>query len=264
MIGDERSVTEWRLDPMGNQADHVISIRPRHDFEIITALRLLIAGKTLPSGYQWAKLGVSIDDLTDLANRMKECTCGVVFFGLGLTETQLNGGEQPSGQGHLNVENLLKMVAELNGHTRFHARRMRIQGDVTGADAVMCWQTGFPFSVSLSRGYPRYNPGEYSASEVLEREEADACLLVGSETVSSFSAAALRRLESIPTIVLDYPATEPPFTPTVRFTTAVYGLHTGGTIYRMDEVPIGLRPVLKTDYPTDETVLMEIMRRLNQ
>lgn len=263
MIGDERYIDEWRLDPQGAKADVVIPIRPHRDFEVITALRALIRGVRVTDAVRWSEaLGVSLETLSELAARMKSCQCGIVFFGLGLTETPLEGSTEPTGQGHLNVENLLTMVAELNAYTRFHARRMRIQGDVTGADAVMCWQTGYPFSVSLSRAYPRYNPGEFSAIDILERDEADACLLVGTETVSSFSEAARRRLATIPTIVLDYPATTAPFTPTVKFRTAVYGLHAGGTIYRMDEVPIGLRTALKSNYPTDETVLNELLRRV--
>lgn len=263
MIGDERHIDEWSLDPQGAKPNRVIPIRPHRDFEAITALRSLIGGRQMPDTRGWAaELGVSFEVLSELAALMKSCQCGIVFFGLGLTETPLEGSSEPTGQGHLNVENLLTMVAELNAHTRFHARRMRIQGDVTGADAVMCWQTGYPFSVSLSRAYPRYNPGEFSATEILERGEADACLIIGTETVSSFPDAARRRLETIPTIVLDYPAAAAPFLPTVKFTTAVYGLHAGGTVYRMDEVPIGLRTALKTDYPTDEAVLKGLIRRI--
>jgi formylmethanofuran dehydrogenase subunit B len=164
--------------------------------------------------------------------------------------------------GHRNVEALLRLVTELNAFTRFHARRMRIAGDVTGADSVLCWQTGFPFSVSLARGFPRYNPGEYSANEILERGEADACVLVGSEGVPQMSAAARRRLAAIPTIVLDHPTIASHVTPTVRFTTAVYGIHCAGTAYRMDEVPIPLWPVLPASYRSDEEILTLIQQEL--
>jgi formylmethanofuran dehydrogenase subunit B len=46
--------------------------------------------------------------------------------------------------------------------------------------------------------------------------------------------------------------------PTVRFTTAVSGIHRPGTAYRMDEVPIPLRVVLPVIYPSDEAVLRRI------
>ena len=38
-----------------------------------------------------------------------------------------------------------------------------------GADNVLTWQTGYPFAVSLARGYPRFGPGEYTATDVLGR-----------------------------------------------------------------------------------------------
>ncbi len=191
--------------------------------------------------------------LVDLARRMRTCRCGVVFFGLGLSMC---------GLGHRSVEALLLLVSELNNHTRFYARRLRVQGDVTGADSVLAWQTGYPFSVNLSRGYPRFNPGEFSAVDQLERGEPDTCLLVGTETLDRFPERALAHLRRIPTIVLDYPGAAPPFTPTVRFTTAIYGLHRPGTVYRMDEVPIPLRQVLDSPLASDAEILDGILARL--
>ncbi len=48
----------------------------------------------------------------------------------------------------------------------------------------------------------------------------------------------------------------------VRFTTAVYGVHAAGTVYRMDEVPIPLRPLLPSPFPTDEEVLSDLEVRV--
>src|SRR5204863_560716 len=124
-----------------------------------------------------------------------------------------------TGLGHRSVEALLLLVRDLNDFTRFYARRMRVQGDVTGADSVLAWQTGYPFSVNLARGYPRYNPGEYSALNVLERREVDACVLVGSHGIQRLSAAARSHLNQIPTIVLDSPVADVLIRPTVRLTT---------------------------------------------
>ncbi len=227
-------------------ADVFIQVEPANDFEAIWTLRCLIRGW---KPEQDRTTGASLAELSDLAERMKACRCGVVFFGLGLSRT---------GAAHRNVEALLRLVTDLNAHTRFHAKRMRIPGDVTGADSVLCWQTGFPFSVNMNRGYPRYNPGEYSANELLERREADACLLVGSEGVHQFSPAAIAHLSTIPTITLDHPTVESALPATVRFTTAVYGIHLPGTAYRMDEVPIPLRAFLPPRYASDADVLNAI------
>ena len=196
--------------------------------------------------------GAELDALGDLAARMKACRCGVVFFGLGLTQSET---------GHATVEALLQLVTELNDHTRFHAKRMRIYGDVAGADSVLCWQFGYPFSINLARGFPRYGPGEYSANDVLRKGEVDCCLLVGSESVAGLSPEAVSHLRSIPTIALDYPGSSRDFTPTVRVTTAVYGIHRAGTAYRMDEVPVPLRKCIESEYPSDDEILNHLADR---
>ena len=248
----ERTLVVVDIEPTATteRADIYLQVNPERDFEILWALRALVAGLPIERD---EIAGVPLVRLRDLAERMKNCRTGVIFFGLGLAR---------QGFAHATVEALLRLVTDLNAHARFYARCMRVQGDVAGADSVLCWQTGFPFSVNLARGYPRYNPGEYSADAMLARGEADACLLVGSEGVAPLSAAAKSHLARIPTIVLDYPTVETPINATVRFTTAVYGIHRPGTAYRMDEIPIPLRAVLSTHYPSDGEVLRSLLERV--
>lgn len=229
-----------------DQADWFLKVEPNCDFEVLWTLRGLLRGVE-PNPGQCT--GVALEELKRLAERMKSCRCGVIFFGYGVSRLPL---------GHRNVEALLRLVIDLNQFTRFHARRMRVMGDVSGADSVLCWQTGYPFSVNLARGYPRYGPGEYSAGDVLENHETDALLLVGTSRVTSFSTAALDYLQRIPVIVLDRPDAELPIAPTIEFPTATYGIHRPGTAYRMDEIPIRLRPLLESDLPSDGEVLRAI------
>ncbi len=232
------------------QAESFLQVRPGGDFELTWALRALVRRLDIPphdyGGIPWSALAT-------LAERMRGCAYGVVFFGLGLTR---------QGVSHANVEALLRLVTDLNAHTRFVARRMRIPGDVAGADTVLCWQTGYPFAVNLARGYPRYQPGEYTANQLLARGEVDAVLLVGSEGTHLVTPAAQAALRALPTIALDYPTAPDPWPATVRFTTAVYGLHCAGTAYRMDEVPIALPAILPTHLPADHEVLQAVLHAL--
>lgn len=186
---------------------------------------------------------------------MKHSRCGVIFFGVDLAR-----GES----GHLNVKALLELVTRLNGPGRWYAMRMRVQGNVVGADSVLLWQTGYPFAVNMTRGYPRYGPGEFSAHGLLERGEVDACLLVGSETLRWFSPRAVAHLRQIPTVLLDPPDVEAAVSATVRLRTAIPGIHLAGTAYRMDGVPVSLRAVLPARYPSDEQVLGEIRRTVTE
>ncbi|MCI0332400.1 MAG: formylmethanofuran dehydrogenase subunit B [Planctomycetes bacterium] len=231
-------------------ADTFVKIQRDSDFEVIWALRQLLRGIELSPSFD---VGVPHHVLQTLASQMSNCRYGAVFFGLGLAQRSI---------GHKNVEALLRLVEDLNDFTRFTARRLRIPGDVTGADAVLCWLTGFPFAVNLSRGFPRYNPGEYSANDLLERGEVDACLFVGSEPFLDLSPRAQRTVAQLPTIALDYPNAQPPFEATVQITTAIYGIHAPGTAYRMDEVPVPLRQLVPSSLPTDDDVLGAISRQL--
>jgi formylmethanofuran dehydrogenase subunit B len=231
-------------------ADIYLPIERGRDFEALWTLRGLIRGIQPEPG---RITGLPVTQLQDLADRMRNCRCGIVFFGYGLVL-------QPMGS--QNVQALLQLVTELNQFTRFHARRMRVAGDVSGADSVLCWQTGYPFSVNLARGYPRYSPDEYSAVHMLESSEADAAVLIGAACVERFPDRALEHLKRIPTILLEHPFGQLPFTPTIRITTAIYGIHRHGTAYRMDEIPIPLRPVLASSDPSDDEVLREIQERM--
>lgn len=235
-----------------NEAKVFVQLQPDRHFEVLWTLRCLVRGVEPKSPEsEW---GADPNQLRDLAKRMCSATCGIFFFGLGLTAGSL---------GAKNVEALLLLTRDLNSITRFHARRMRIYGDVAGADSVLCWQTGYPFSVNLAPGFPRYNPGEFSANHMLEQGEVDCCVMVGDECRSTLSPKAQKVLEGIPTIALQGGDADVSHPVTVRFRTATYGIHVPGTAYRMDEIPLPLRAILPNRYPTDERVLEEILRRLN-
>ena len=242
------------------QADLALVLEPGKDFEALWTLRGLLKGieprsHDGVSGPEPAleQTGLPMAQLRNLADRMRNCRCGIIFFGYGLV-LQANG--------NCNVQALLELVKDLNQFTRFYARRMRVSGDVSGADSVLCWQTGYPFSVNFARGYPRYSPGEFSASDMLERGEADAVVLIGSSRLDRFPLNAQNHLAKIPTILLEHPFGKVSFEPTVRFTTAVYGIHRHGTAYRMDETPLPLRPILTSDDPSDGEVLSAIHTEL--
>jgi formylmethanofuran dehydrogenase subunit B len=235
-------------------ADIFLQIKPRKDFEALWALRALVKGVRLEASVG-DEIGIPLEQLQDLVQRMKTCKFGMFFFGMGLSMTR---GK------HLNVEAALALARDLNEYTKFYIKPMRGHGNVTGADNVVSWQTGYPFGVSLGRGYPRFNPGEFTTADTLARGEADAALIVASDPMANFSQPARDHLARIPYIVLD-----PKETPTVRgatvaFTTATYGINTGGTVYRMDDVPIPLRPAFESPYPSDQEVLTKLETRIRE
>jgi formylmethanofuran dehydrogenase subunit B len=214
-------LVDVRETPSEKAADIFLQVRPGKDFEVLTILRALVKGQRVDTE-AIADTGLTLEQLQDLVTRMKTCRFGVLFFGMGLS--------------------------------------MRGHGNVTGADVVLRYTTAYPFGVDLSRGYPRFNPGEFSTIDLLVRGDVDATLVLGADPGATMPQPAIEHLRRTPTIVLDPKVTHTSRLAKVHITTAATGITAPGTVYRMDEVPLPLRPPLKSPYPTDE----EVMRRINE
>jgi formylmethanofuran dehydrogenase subunit B len=235
-------------------ADIFLQIRPGKDFEALWALQALVNGQKLDEAAVEA-IGLTLEQLTDLADRMMHCKFGVLFVGQGLTQTR---GK------HFNTSAAFLLVRALNRHAKFALMPMRGHGNVTGIDNVLAWQTGYPFGVNFSLNYPRFNPGEYTVVDVFSRGEADAALVVAADPVSSLPGKAARRMAEIPTIALDTHESETTRIARIVFITATAGIHVDGTIYRMDSIPIHMRRVLASRYPSDEEVLSRLLARVKE
>lgn len=245
-------LVDVRRTPSARAADIFLQIRPGRDFEALWALQALVNGQKLDADAM-KNIGLTPEQLTDLADRMMRCKFGVLFLGQGLTQTR---GK------HFNTSAAFLLVRAIHRHTKFALMPMRGHGNVTGIDNVMGWQTGYPFGVNFSLGYPRFNPGEFTVVDVLSRGEADAALIVASDPASSLPGKAARRLAEIPTIALDTHESETTRIARVAFTTGTAGIHAEGTVYRMDNIPIRLRRVLPSPYPSDEEVLGRLFERV--
>jgi len=243
-------LVDIRETPSAKAADIFLQVKPGKDFEVLTILRALIKNQRVNLASA-AETGLTIEQLKDLADRMKSARFGVLFFGMGLSMTR---GK------HMNSAAVLALVAELNAFTKFVCMPMRGHGNVTGSDMVMRWTTGFPFGVSLCRGYPRFNPGEFSTVDLLVRGDVDAALVLGADPGATMPQPGIDHLARVPTIVLDPKVTHTSRLARVHITTAATGISAPGTAYRMDEVPLPLRTALLSPYPTDEDVIRRIRK----
>ena len=141
-------LVDVRRTPSAPVADIFIQVKPRTDFEVLWALRAMVKGRKVDASIEQIT-GVPLGVLEDLVERMKNCQFGVLLFGMGLT---MSRGR------HFNSGAILALATDLNEFTHFVAKPVRGHGNVTGADNVVSWQTGYPFGVNFSRGYPRFNP----------------------------------------------------------------------------------------------------------
>ncbi len=241
-------VVDVRKTRTAQAADYFLQIKPNRDYELLQALRMLIRDEELDVR---EVSGVPVEVLEEVADVMIGCDLGILFFGLGLTMSE----------GSLrNIDAALSLVRDLNQRTKFLIMPMRGHFNVTGANVVFTWQTGYPYAVDLSQGYPRYNPGETSVIDILSRGESDAGLVIASDPVAHFPKKATRNLIKNPLVVVDPEPTPSSLMADVVIPSTFVGIETEGTAYRMDHVPLPLKKVV--DPPENCLSDVEILRRI--
>ena len=237
---------------MARVADEFLKVEPGKDFELLLVLRAAVRGAEVQADQV---AGISKEQIKALAGRMKAAKMGIIFFGLGLT--------QSDGR-HMNIDAAVGLVTELNHHTKFLLTPMRGHYNVAGANTVTTWQTGYPYAVDFARGYPRYNPGEYTSVDLLAKGEADAALIIASDPGATFPADAAKRLAKIPVVTLDQKVTPTTMLSKVVIPVATAGVEAEGTAYRMDGVPLRLKKVMEPHggVRSDAEVLEMIIERV--
>ncbi|MCX6677654.1 MAG: formylmethanofuran dehydrogenase subunit B [Methanothrix sp.] len=246
-------VVDVRETRTAKNADKFVRIAPGSDYEVISALRMLVAGKgdVVPEDVG----GVSKADLADIAATLKAARFGAVFFGLGITHSRGR---------YKNIDNALSLVAELNSHTKFVIMPMRGHYNVGGIGQVLAWSSGYPMSVDFTRGGPYFNPGETAACDLLARRDVDAALIIAADAVSNFPRATAEALADIPVIQID-----PYENPTTQLSEvvipcAVVGVEAEGTAYRMDGLALRLRKLVDSILPSDEEILVGILESVHK
>jgi len=156
------------------------------------------------------------------------------------------------------AEALVTLAQALNAPTRCALVVLRGGGNRSGAEAVLTWQTGFPFAVDFAPGYPSYRPRP-GAIGLLAVGELDAALVIGSP--ASLPEPMATGLAPLVTVAIGPRVSAASFKPAVAVDTGVAGIHEGGTAFRMDDVPLPLRPVL-TGPPTAAGTLRSLRERL--
>ncbi|RLG28835.1 formylmethanofuran dehydrogenase subunit B [Methanosarcinales archaeon] len=233
-------------------SDEFLQIEQGSDYVVLSALRAIVNGKgdLVPDVVG----GVSKEELVHLSDMMRSCRFGAFFFGMGLTQSKGR---------YKNIDCALSLTNDLNTRTKFVITPLRGHYNVTGFGQVCSWQTGFP-AVDLSRGAPYYNPGEMSANDLLMRDEVDASLIVASDPAAHFPNASVRNLAKHPLIQIDPYANATTEIADVVIPTAIVGVETEGTAYRMDGLSLRLRKLVDSDYPDDEEILDKIIKKVSR
>ena len=252
--GRKLVVVDVRKTKSAEIADYFIQVEPCKDYELLQALRALIRDEEIDVD---EVAGVPVEYLEEVADLMIKCNFGILFFGVGLTMSE---GKMR------NIDAALSLVRDLNMRTKFSIMPMRGHFNVTGANTVFTWQTGYPYAVDFSLGYPRYNPGETSIMDILLNKESDATLVVASDPAANFPQKAVEHLVKNPLIVIDPHMNVTAQMADVIFPSAFVGIEESGTAYRMDHVPLPLKKVVDPPYGvlSDEGILRKILSEVRK
>lgn len=247
-------VVDVRKTRSADAADCFLQVELGKDYELLQALRVLVMDGELDVD---EVAGIPKENLEDLADILVNCKFGILFFGLGLT---MSKGK------HRNIDAAINLTRDLNSRTKFLIMPMRGHYNVTGANIVTTWQTGYPFGVDLSNGYPRYNPGETTVNDILSRDEADAMLVIASDPVAHFPKASSKKIAKIPLISIDPEVTPTTMLADVIIPPAFVGIEAEGTAYRMDHVPLPLKKVVEPPegFISDQEILRRLLQRVRE
>ena len=238
-------VVDVRETEAARVADMFVRIKPGMDYELLTALLMVVKGLEIESE---EVAGVPRETIIKMADMMMSAKFGVLFYGLGLTATSVR---------NRNIEVVIKLVQALNEWTLFSLNAMRGHYNVAGNNQVFTWLTGYPYAIDMSRGYPRYNPGVTSTMDLLAKGEVDAALVIASDPGAHFPAQTLRHLAKIPLIVIDPKWSLVAGLADIYIPTRMLGIDAEGSCYRMDNVVLRAKKVLHTDGLMDDVEVLE-------
>ena len=208
------------------EADGRVAIASVDEVDGLGMMRAAVQGRAVEADARFRPV-------VDLARRMTEARYVAIV-------ADSEPGTTPADPAR--AEALVTLAQALNAPTRCALSTLRGGGNRSGADAVLTWQTGFPFAVDFARGYPTYHP-RAGAAALLDGGEVDVALVIG--TPASLPVPVATGLTRVPSVVIGPRASAAPFQPAVAVDTGVAAIHEGGTAFRMDDVPLPLRPSLE-------------------
>ncbi len=219
-----RAVVSVRVGSDGSMssADATLELPATSELAALSILRSIIAGAPAPER-------LPVAGLADLAARLMAARYVAI-----VADGEAGDPARPSQR----AEGLVALTQALNTPTRAALFTLRSGDNRNGVEALLTWQTGYPFAVEFSTGVPVYGADRRGLSDT---GRTDAVLIAGDWR--SIPEAVLSTLTRLPTVVIGPGASDAPGCQ-VCIDTGRAGIHEGGTAYRMDDIPLPLGAVI--------------------
>jgi formylmethanofuran dehydrogenase subunit B len=204
-------------------ADTSLRLEAGAELAALSILRSIVGGAPAPAAPPMA-------GLSDLAARLVSAKYVAIVA---------DGEDDDPARPSQRAEGLIALTQALNTPTRAALFTLRSGDNRNGVEALLTWQTGYPYAVEFRAGTPNYATDRRGLEDLASIE---AALLLGDWR--AVPTGAMAALGAIPRVVIGPAASDAPGTPQVAIDTGRAGIHDGGTGYRMDDVPLPLAPAI--------------------
>jgi len=238
-------------------SDLYVQLKPNSDYELISALMTLLHGKT-PHPSVEGITGVPISVMEEMLDMMKNCNFGSISVGVGLSSS--------IGK-HRNAEIAMNFVKELNNYAKFTLGILRSNCNVAGFNQVASYMYGYPFGLDFTRGYPRYNPGEFTTVDLLREKDVDAAFVIFTDLLNQIPADCAAYLAEIPLIYLDITSCPTTVASDVVLPGVIDAMECEGTFYRLDDVAVHFEPFTCSPFEftqSNEDTLKQLFAKIKE
>ena len=229
---------------LSNLPHKFLQVKPGTDALVIDTISRLIKGEPAED------YDGDIVSLKNMVKHMTKSSYGVIFFGWGLC-----GKENPV----KNITALLNLVKELNNTSRFFVLPLYDDFNTNGAVQLLIRERGSPFPIDFSACKETGGEG-YTLLDNLD--ETDAVLIIGEDPFWSLPPKKSELLKDKPIVLIDPFWTRTTNKCQVVFPAAITGVEAEGIAYRMDGLPLYLKSIIESEYPSDESIVKDIFQCL--
>ncbi|TXT64240.1 MAG: putative Tungsten-containing formylmethanofuran dehydrogenase 2 subunit B [Promethearchaeota archaeon] len=219
--------------------DIAIRINPDEDIKLIRKLtEICCKDSQIPDD---GIAGIDKDDLERLLTNLTNSENIAIFVGQGLLKPQ--NGSDP-------LKELIQLVDVINSRNKKGRASLLAAGghyNMIGFDHMALASEGKNHSLQFKNNELIDN--EENIISKIKKEDFDLSIVVGTDPIAHLPFELSKKLAAKPIILIDYSKSATYFVSDVVLPTAITGIESGGTAFRLDNVPI---PLIKFLDPPEE------------
>lgn len=236
--------------------DLAIRINPDEDLKLIKTLKDICCQEAkIPSE---GVAGIDHDDMERLLTNLTNSENISIFLGQGLLKPQDEGNP---------LKEILELVDIINARNDKGRVSLMVAGghyNMMGFDQMALSNEGKNHSLQF-KDQNLQNSNENIITKI-NSENFDLSIIVGTDPIAHLPFILSKKLVSKPLILIDYSKSATFFVSDVVLPTAITGIESEGTAFRLDNVPIHLEKFVKPpkNIPSDEEILDKILKKLEE